>query len=432
MGTAVPVSGRESSVRILTYTTLFPNPGDRNLGVFVRNRLIHFARQYHHELQVVAPVPYFPNLRLLPRWHQYAQIPRREENESVPVYHPRFLVTPKVGMTFYGWNMLWGSWRTVRRIQREFDFDVIDAHYIYPDAFAAILLGRLLGKPVVVSARGTDINLYARMAAIRPLLRYVLRRSTAIIAVCQALKDGMIDLGVSAEKIHVIGNGVDSSAFHPLAMASARQQLGLPLEKKIILSVGQLIERKGVHHLVEALAKLASWRDDVQLVLVGSHHDAAYVKRIKEQVARLRLGQSVCFAGPQPHSVLRTWYSACDLLCLASSREGWPNVLLEAMACGKPVVASSVWGIPEVVCSPEYGILVDRVDGEGFAAAMQQTLEKKWDTERIVRYARLNSWERASAKQQSLFQGVLAGTRRQARTVAERLSAERSEGGHAN
>ena len=420
-------------MKILTFTTLFPNAVDRNLGVFVRNRLIHFARQYHHELQVVAPVPYFPNVKLLPRWHQYAQIPRREENECVPVYHPRFLVTPKVGMGFYGWNMLWGSWRNVRRIQREFDFDVIDAHYVYPDAFAAVLLGKLLGKPVVVSARGTDINLYARMAAIRPLLRYVLRQSAAIIAVCQALKDGMIDLGVPAEKIHVIGNGVDASVFHPVKMAAARQQLGLPLEKKIILSVGQLIERKGIHHLVDALAKLASWRDDVQLTLVGSHHDAAYVKRIKEQVACLGLGEAVCFAGPQPHSALPMWYSACDLFCLASNREGWPNVLLEAMACGKPVVASAVWGIPEVVCSPDYGILVDRVDGEGFAKAIQQALEKDWDTGRIVRYACLQSWERTSAKQQNLFQEVVARTRPwQARMVAEQLSVERSEDSHAN
>lgn len=419
-------------MRILTYTTLFPNDVDKNLGVFVRNRLIHFTRQYQHELQVVAPVPYFPNLRLIPRWHRYSQIPRREESESLNVYHPRFLVTPKVGMSFYGWNMYWGSRRTVSRIQCEFDFDVIDAHYIYPDAFAAVLLGKLLGKPVVVSARGTDINLYARMAAIRPMLRYVLRESSAVIAVCQALKSDMLDLGVSAKKIHVIGNGVDLTAFRPMPSASARRQLGLPLDRKIILSVGQLIERKGIHHLVEALARLGCHRSDVMLVLVGNHHDTTYVSRIKKRVADLGLDYAVCFAGAQPHTSLRIWYSACDLFCLASDREGWPNVILEAMACGKPVVASSVWGIPEVVSSPDLGILVDRITGEGFAEAIQKGLGRTWDTATILRYARANSWERASARQQVLFQETVGHTGRQTGKQSERLALESLESENAH
>ena len=395
-------------MKILTYTTLFPNAVDPNHGIFIENRILHFTRHYGHELRVVAPVPFFPKLRIFPRWHRFSQVPRQELRQDVAVFHPRYLVTPKLGMMLYGWSMFLGTLGTVRRLQRNFDFSAIDAHFLYPDAFAAILLGRVFQRPVVVSARGSDVNSYIRMAGIRTLLRFVVRRAAAVITVSGALKDLVAQLGIPKEKIRVIGNGVDRSNFYPVDQQAARKKLQLPSDRTLLLTTAKIDEAKGIHHLIDAMSELSSQRSDLMLLVAGNNSSAAYAKRLQEQIDRLHLGEVIRFVGPQAHASLRDWYSSCDLFCLASSREGWPNVLLEAMACGKPVVASRVGGIPEVVASPCYGLLIDSPSGTGFAEVIQAALGRNWDTQKIVNHARRHGWEAVSAKQQGLFREVVA------------------------
>lgn len=393
-------------MKILTYTSLFPNAVDANQGIFVQNRLLSYIRRYGHELQVVAPIPYFPRWRAFPRWYAFSQVPHCEVRQGVSVYHPRYLVTPKVGMTLYGGHMFLGTLPTVKRLRRTFDFTVIDAHYLYPDAFAAILLGKVFHTPVIVSARGTDVHLFGQLRGLQPLLRFVLRHAAGIITVSQDLKERVLQLGAPADKVHVIGNGVDVSDFYPTDQLAARQRLDLPHQKTLLLSVAKLAEVKGIHHLIEAVALLRQQRPDLLLIIVSNTSDAAYAGRLQAQVAQSQLTEMVRFVGPQPHAALRDWYNACDLFCLGSLREGWPNVLLEALACGKPVVASRVGGVPEVICSSDYGLLVDPPSGSGFAAALGTALQQRWDTTQLVHYARQQSWEQVAAKLQRLFEDV--------------------------
>lgn len=394
-------------MKILTYTSLFPNATDSNHGIFIQNRMLHYARHYSHELQVVAPVPYFPNIPGFPRWSRYSKIPRQEKQQGITVLHPRYLVTPKAGMMLYGWHMFLGSLASVKRLQRGFDFAVIDAHFLYPDAFAAVLLGQVTRRPVIVSARGTDVHSYTRLLGIRPLLRFVLHRAAAVIAVCQKLKDMIVELGIPQEKVRVIGNGIDLRRFCPGDRLAARRELGLPPDRILILSVARIAEVKGIHHLIDAVTRVRRLRSEVQLILVGSCEDSTYLKGLERRITQAKLDDAVRFVGPQPHAAMRDWYNACDLFCLCSAREGWPNVLLEALACGKPVVASRVGGIPEIVASADYGLLVDPPGGEGFARAIQAALDKHWDVERLVRYATEHSWDQVSAKQENLFQQVV-------------------------
>src|SRR5262249_14125548 len=158
-------------------------------------------------------VPYFPAIKLNWRW-RFSQVARRELRNGIEVYHPRYFLTPKIGMALYGWMMFLSVLPAVRRIQRGFDFDLIDAHYVYPDGFAAVLFGRVFKKPVVVSARGTDINLYSKFPVIRRLLQYTLHKADRVISVCSALKEAMVKLGIPAEKISVVPNGVDVTKFY--------------------------------------------------------------------------------------------------------------------------------------------------------------------------------------------------------------------------
>jgi len=394
-------------MRILTFTSLFPNAVDHNHGVFIQNRLFDLIRRHNHQLQVVAPVPYFPEWPGFGRWSRYSQIPSSEIQCGVSVFHPRYLVTPKVGMTLYGCSMFLGSLALVSRLQSSFDFQVIDAHFLYPDAFAAILMGQTLNRPVVVSARGSDVHLYSQMKGIRPLLRFVLRRADAVIAVCATLKEAMVRLGVAEERVHVIGNGVDLSLFHAEDRFTARRQLGLPSDKRLILCVAQVAPVKGIHHLVAALPRIRQECPNAELLLVGKITEKPYHRRLQKQIAQAGLGTAVRFVGSQPHSWLKHWYNACDVFSLCSAREGWPNVLLEAMACGKPVVASQTGGIPDIVSSREYGLLVDPRDHEGLAAAIVAALKGSWNQRNIVEHASQHGWDRVSNRQQEVFEKVL-------------------------
>lgn len=405
-GESQPPRDARRPMKVLVFTSLYPNNVVNHHGVFIKERMTHFARLDGCQVKVVAPVPYFPPIKGNWRW-QYSQVASRETRDGLEVYHPRYIMPPKIGMTLYGWLMFLSVLPTVRRIRRHFDFDLIDAHYVYPDGLAAILLGRLWGKPVVISARGSDVNQYADLPLIPTLLRYALLRAPRSIAVCRALKDAMVDLGVPGDRIAVIPNGVDLKKFRPYPMAAARQELGLPSDQTILLSVGSLIPRKGIDLLIKALAILRDehGRGNVTLAVVGNGPLESELKRL---AGSLGLGGAVRFCGSVAHEKLHVWYSAADLFCLTSAREGWPNVLLESMACGTPVVATGVWGVPEVVRSDEVGLLTE-LDERAIARTVAAALGRPWDRERVRQYAEEHSWDHVARSVQDVFETVLNG-----------------------
>lgn len=392
-------------MKVLVFTSLYPNNVWPNHGVFIKERMTQFAKLEGCDIKVVAPVPYFPaSVKYNWRW-KYSQVAHREIRDGIEVYHPRYLMPPKLGMTFYGILMLLSVVATIIRVQRDFDFDLIDAHYVYPDGLTAVLLGLLFRKPVVVSARGTDISLYAGFPIIRQLLRYTLRKATKVISVCQALKQAMISLGIPEEKIVVVPNGVDMAKFYRVPKEEARLRLRLPAEKKIILSVGNLIPRKGFDLLIKAFNMLSNGSDGerLHLIIVGegpSKHDLA---NLASSIGR---EDAVQFAGAIPHNELYLWYSAADCFSLASSREGWPNVVLESLACGTPVVATDIWGVPEVISTGAVGILTRRTD-YAMAEGISVALRKKWSVDDVIGHAVKYSWMRSAAAVRRVFENAL-------------------------
>ncbi|HYR88038.1 MAG TPA: glycosyltransferase family 4 protein [Terriglobia bacterium] len=344
------------------------------------------------DMSVVAPVPYFPRINVNQRWYNLAGAPHAERFAGFEVDHPRYLVVPRIGMTTHGISMFAGSLPRVWRRLRAADYDLIDAHYIYPDGLAAVMLGSLLKKPVVVSARGSDINLFPKYKAIRPMVRHVLKRADAVIAVSRPLKDIMVEIGCSPEKITVVPNGVDPVKFNRQPWAESRQKLGLKEDRPIVLSVGHLNENKGFQILIEAAALLRRLRPEVMLVIIG---EGAYRGRLERQVRRLGLENHVALVGARRSEELATWYSAADLFCLASEREGCPNVLLEAIACGCPVIATRVGGTVEIVESPSLGTLVERTP-TAFESAIEQALRRPWDRAAIAAHGQSYRWDKVA------------------------------------
>jgi glycosyltransferase involved in cell wall biosynthesis len=299
--------------------------------------------------------------------------------------------------------MFLGSLRLVRQLHKEHKFDLIDSHYVYPDGLAAILLGKLLNLPTVVSARGTDINLYPTMQAIRPQIRWALRRAAGAIAVCKPLRDEMVAVAGPHRDVQVIGNGVDTSRFFPVSQADARKELGLPLGGPIAIAVGSLIPRKGQHFLISAFAQIKDRFPRAQLYLLGEGESRG---ELENQIQTLGLVSRVHLAGDCPNTRLRYWYSAADVSCLVSSREGWPNVLLESLACGTPVVATGIWGTPEVITSPDLGVLVDQTVSS-IASGLESALERRWDREYIASCARSRDWNLVAQEVEEYLESVL-------------------------
>jgi glycosyltransferase involved in cell wall biosynthesis len=359
------------------------------------------------DVTVIAPVPYFPRISLHRRWFEFASVPRTEQLAGLEVDHPRYFVFPKVGMSTHAFSMFFGSLPQVRKRFRAHNYDLIDAHYVYPDGFAAVMLGAKFRRPVVVSARGSDINEFSEFPTIRPMIRQVLRRADALVAVSHDLKKRMVKIGCPSEKITVIENGVDTELFRPLSKPESRYKLGLPEARPIILSVGHLKEVKGFDLLIDATNSLRRGNMNPLLVIVG---EGACRNQLERQIARLNLKNNVWLVGSRPHADLPFWYSAADLFCSASSSEGWPNVLFEAMACGLPVVAPRAWSAPEIIVAESIGLLVER-NPQAFASALAQALSRRWDIDAIVTYARSHGWNNVASRICDLYSNVLIAGR---------------------
>jgi teichuronic acid biosynthesis glycosyltransferase TuaC len=279
------------------------------------------------------------------------------------------------------------------------DIDVIDAHYFYPDGVAAVWIGRRLRRPVVITARGTDINMIPRYYFPRRMIRWGIASADRLVAVSEALKRALVDLGAPRDRVEVLRNGVDLSMFRPIDRRVARRDLALA--RPTLLSVGHLIERKGHDRVIEAMRHLP----DFDLVIVGEGPEREALGNLARRVG---VADQVRFLGSLPHATLPEVYGAADALVLASSREGWANVLLEAMACGTPVVAANNWGNPEVVKTPASGVLMEQNTPEGIARAVR-TLFAHLPARAATRaYSEGFSWDGTTRAQIALFRRVHA------------------------
>lgn len=399
-------------MRILTFTSLYPNTAQPTLGIFIHQRMKHVALLPETETVVVAPVTYVPRWITSANWRRLSEVSKRERN-SMDTYHPRYLLLPKVSMPFHGLLMFLGSYWLVKRLHKERPFDCIDAHYVYPDGFAAMLIGQLLNVPVIVSARGTDINLFPSFRLIRPMIRWTLRKANGLIAVCSALKEAMIGLGSSPAKVEVIGNGVDLERFWPIERKEACRKLNISPNQVNIVSVGGLIRRKGFQFLIPAFEKVARLDPRLALYIVGEGPSRTELDAL---IKSLGIISRVHLVGNQPNDELRYWFSACLFSCLVSSREGWPNVLLESLACGTPVVATGVWGTPEVIVSPDVGVIVEQ-SVPSIADGLRRALARSWDRRAIRSYAERRTWDDV-AKEVRSFLSHTAATTHPARNYA--------------
>ena len=377
-------------LNILALSYLFPSKAQPNHGIFVLNRLK--AMKGSCNIKVIAPVQWYPFInRLLRAQNRKTSVALREEIDEIDVHHPRFFVIPRYLKWFDALTYFWAVRPVVNMLQRDesFEFDLVDVHWTYPDIVAGYLLARKHAKKFIVTVRGREALYPAEKTLRRWMLVHFLRRADSVVTLSDELRDLVLELGVAPERTRTILNGVDLSRFFPRDREAARRRLGLRSPKKIILSVGALIERKGHHELVRIMPGL-SRTDDVELYIIGgTGPEGDYSHILRAMIADLGLS-NVHLVDKVEHELLGDWYSAADLFCLATKGEGCPNVILEALACGTPTVATDVGAIRELVVEGENGFVIGADQLDHLEEVIRKALNWSWNRALIA--ARMNSW----------------------------------------
>lgn len=374
-------------MHVLTVTTLYPNPEQIRNGVFVRERIRKLQElRSGVAFSVVAPVPWFPlKAARFGRYAAFARVPQREQDGDIPVLHPRFLQIPRVGELFAPLLYLASVRGVLRRAQLPTPH-IVDAHFAFPDGVAAVMLGRMLNVPVSITVRGSDINLIAEEQIAGRWIRWALARADQVIAVSEALARKVKALlpADCTVPVDVVRNGVDLARFHPDGDVPAlRRKLGL--QGRVVLSVGNLIPLKGHDLVIQALSGI----EDATLCIIGAGPERARLLRLAQQLGST---ERVRLLGEMRQDELVEYYNAADVTVLASSHEGLPNVIIESLACGTPVVATPVGGIPEIMTDRCMGLMVDDRGADAIRDAILTLPAKNNETAARVRHS-VSSWD---------------------------------------
>jgi len=392
---------------LIVFSSLFPSAARPAAGLFIRERMFRVAQ--HRPLAVVSPQAWFPGQSLIRRLRPgyRPEAAAVEIQQGIRVYHPRFLSLPGLLRRLDGASMALCSFFLMRRLRRE-GARLIDAHFGYPDGDAATRLGRWLGLPVTLTLRGTEVP-HSRNPVLRRQLVRALGAAAREFSVSGSLRQLALDLGVDASKTEVVGNGVDTQVFHPVDRAAARARLDLPDRAQVLISVGGLVERKGMHRVIDCLPPLMARHPDLHYLIVGGGGGEGDLRaELEAQGARLGLAGRVHFLGTLSPDALKWPLSAADVFVLATRNEGWANVFLEAMACGLPVVTTDVGGNAEVVCRDALGSIVPFGDAAALQQALDAALDKNWNRAAIIDYAQANQWDKRVAQLLRAFDALLA------------------------
>jgi len=396
-------------MRVLILTKIFPNRVEPLSSPFNRQQFAHLARLC--EVRILATIPWFPGAKALSRWSRAGRVfdvPKEDCIEGIPVRHPRFVFVPRLAPGLSGPLYAASLATTVLRYRGK--VDVVLGSWAYPDGFAAVVLAEMLGTPAAIKLHGSDMNVVAQLPGPRRALEWAFPRTQRIVAVSHALRDEAIKLGAFSDRVDIVPNGIDRTRFRPQDRCAARRVLGLSQDSAIRSLHGHIERQKGVLDLVRAFAALTKRRKDTSLVMVGDGTGLADCQRLAADLC-----VDVSFVGARPHDEIPRWIAACDVFALPSWNEGTPNVVLEALACGRRVVATRVGGTPDVITTDILGVLVPPGDPPALAIALDDAMSNACDAAVVSAALNAPDWgESAQYLHASLVAACEGGARKRA------------------
>lgn len=383
-------------------------------SIFVKEQ-INYLKKAFGEVFVISPMAYFPRwstrISYIKESCKYLDKPEDYSYDNVKVFFPKYIPLPTSMDCFSRFRLKLG-FNIVNKIikKNNLDFDLIHAHFIGHSGYIGTKLKELYKKPLILTGHGGDVyQLPFINKKWLEIIKNNLKSADRIITVSYRNRDVLINkLGVNQKKISYIPNGFDPKKFKTIDMIESRKKLDLPIKKKIILSVGSLLEVKGHKYLIEAMKEIKELREDVLCIIVGY----GSTEKLSESIKTFGLDEYIKLVGGKVHSEIPLWINASDLFVLPSIYEGNPTVIPEALGCGKPIVATDVGGIPEVIKNNEVGYLVEPRSPKMLSEKIVEALEKEWNTKMIVRYAIQNySWEKISADVLEVYDNVFSSNR---------------------
>jgi glycosyltransferase involved in cell wall biosynthesis len=403
-------------LRVLTLSTLYPNPHQPRLGLFVERQTQGLAALPGVEVQVVAPVglPVWP-VSLHPHYRPLSKRPLQESWSGLSVRRPRFRVWPRTGEAGTARSLARTLLPLLRELRRDFPFDVIDAEFFWPDGVAAMLVAQALGVPFSIKGRGSDIYYWGDRAGPGDLILDAAEAADGLLAVSASLKQEMADRGMPADRIRVHHTGVDLDLYRPLGRAATKESMSL--SGSVVATVGALIERKGQSFAIDALSRLP----EATLLLIGDGPDRP---ALEKRADALGLRHRVRFLGSLPREEVARYLAAADVMLLPTRAEGIANVWVEALACGTPVVTCDAGGAREVIDRPEAGRVVAREPG-ALAAAVTELLTAPPQQDEVRRSAERFSWSRNVAELHAHLTGIVDAYRRADPAQRRRLPSPR-------
>lgn len=384
-------------MKVLSFSYCFPNHINPTWGVFVQHRLKQLARLT--ELKVCSPVPWFPVISN----RGGNPGPKHDVWAGLTVYRPRFLYFPAIFKNNDARFYARGIKKWFLDLCNDWKPDILDAHFVWPDGVGVALLAQELGIPYTITLRG---KLYEciKVPSQRRQCATALKGAAAVICVSGLLAEEALKLGVDSHRIIMSPNGVDGDNFSFKDKIACRQKLGLPLDKRLLVTVAHLGHRKGHHEVIRALAALP---DDIYLVLVGGAAQGGTPEILQTLADDVGLGDRLILTGPQSYERVSQYFSAADASVLASYREGCPNAVLESLACGIPVVASDVGAVRDILPVPDAGIIVPPRRVEPLGKALSEVLNKDWNPQNVIKSSKVKSWDQVAGQVREVFQGIL-------------------------
>lgn len=376
----------DQPIRALVLSSVYPSARQPRHGLFVEERIRHLAELAR--IRVVSPVAWQKSLG--------NGFCTQEERQGIQIHHPRFWYLPRFQKEWDGALMARSVRSTVQRLAQEEPIDLIDAHFVWPEGFAALRLGQELGVPVCVTLRGT-LEWLAEDPARKDQMAQVVREADQLIAVSEPLAQRALDLGADASRVTVVTNGVDIERFQLRSKEQARKSLGLKTDAQWVVSVGHLSERKGFQDLIGIMGHLLATHPNTNLCIVGGGGaEGDNTEQLKSQAQEAGVAHKVHFLGPRsPEDVARA-LAAADVFALASRYEGCPNVLLEALASGRPVVASNVGEIPRLVTQAGGLVYGQANDRDALLRGLREVLNTEWDPHGVRASVLQRTWHRTA------------------------------------